>query len=183
MPDIGKTCRMENVTESGRAGGRHWSPWRKESRGDVLSGCGWGCFGCLAAPLLFVAFSVVVVLLPGRHWEKWSGFPEVLDGLRPGMTVEEAKAVFPAHCRFEEKERDWVPSHTWMADPGAVPARMLEVLPGDPKGFLLTWGALVTRISGGADVFFDNDGRLVGVHEIVWEDHFRWEAKWGTLKE
>ena len=160
------------------AEGRHWSPWRKEARGDVLSGCGGGCLGCLGLIFLFA-----VLLGPANRYEKWSGFPEVLDGLHPGMTVEEARAVFPGHCTFEEKEEDCFSYHTWVVSPEAVPVRMLHVLPGTPKNPVLSWGQFLTRFSGGANAFFDADGRLVGVQELAWDGHYVWQAKWGTLRK
>jgi hypothetical protein len=110
--------------------------------------------------------------------------PGSLDKLRPGMTVEEARAVFLEHCTFEEKEEDSFSSHTWVVSPDAVPVRVLRVEPGklsDNDSLLLSWGALMSR-EFGADLYFDGDGKLVGVHENAWEDG-TWKAPWGVLHE
>lgn len=149
---------------------------------EVAHGCGGGCLGCLGALAGLVVLGWVGLWLPANHYEKWSGFPGSLDKLRPGMTVEEAKAVFPAHCTFEEEETSEFGWHTWVTGQDAVPARKLTARAAEPESFLLMYGCFVAHFSDSAWLFFDADGGLVGVQELAWEDG-TWKAEWGELFE
>ena len=149
---------------------------------EVADGCGGGCLGCLGALAALVVLGWLVLYLPAAHYEKWSGFPGSLDKLRPGMTVEEAKAVFPSHCTFEEEETRWFVWHTWVTGEDAVPAKVLRAKAAEPTTALLMYGHFLAHFTDGADVYFDADGRLVGVHENAWEDGY-WRAEWGVLND
>lgn len=149
-------------------------------------GCAWGCGGCVAG--FFGCLAMLAALLwlvlgyPAKKYEKWSGFPGSLDKLRPGMTVEEARAVFLEHCTFEEKEENRFLSHTWVVSPEAVPVHVLRVEAGEPPTPLLIFGCFLAHFSSGANLYFDGEGKLVGVHENAWEDG-TWKAPWGVLHE
>ena len=122
----------------------------------------------------------------GRRYEQWSGFPGSLDKLRPGMTVEEARAVFPAHCKVWEKDADGWLARTWVVSPDAVPVRVMGVMHGalpDPCPLSLVLGQFKSTF--GAEVYFDGDGKLVGVHANGFEggECCTWKAPWGVLHE
>ncbi len=146
----------------------------------VAHGCGGGCLGCLGMLVLALVFGWAALWLPVKCYEKWSGIPEAMDSLKPGMSEEEARAVFPGHCLFEVEEIDHFFGRTWVANQDAVPSRVLKARAPEPTSKWLMWGFFVSHFDAGADVFFDAEGRLVGVHENAWEDG-HWVAKWGEV--
>ena len=151
---------------------------------EVASGCPGGCLGCFALLALLVLQVWFVFLLPTARYEKWSGFPGALDKLHPGMTEEEVRAAFPSHCTFEEENQDGFEYHTWVTSLDAVPMHTLKVEPGQdtmPSDLVMTFGAFLSHTFG-ANLYFDADGRLVGVHVIAWEDG-TWNAEWGMLND
>lgn len=158
-----------------------------------------GCTGTLAVALIFVVGTV--------FWKrdvKWNGFPEALDALQPGMTMEEARSVFPGNSLFAAEAADDFGERTWVADPEAVAVRVLHVEADDPEDGPLSrevsvsdrYGARNRGVasrrwfreedesgwSGGVDVYFDEAGRLVGVHEYM-QEAGNWRAGWGIRND
>jgi len=94
------------------------------------------------------------------------------------MTLEEVQNAFPADSLFETEGADGFGDHTWVADPGAEAVRVLHVgAGGEPKGAEDGDGP---RPGGGVDVYFDGEGRLVGVQGNEPEGR-HWRAPWGVL--
>jgi hypothetical protein len=128
--------------------------------------------------MVVVALVVAFVLLEGKRNARWHEYAEGLDELRPGMTEEEVRAVFPSSFAFEAESSDGFGSRTWVSDSEAVPARVLRVGPG--ARVEVEEGKEGEGGGDGAEVYFDEEGRLVGVRERAREGGF-WSSAWGML--
>ena len=151
---------------------------------------------------VLVALVAIAVFSPWKRDRKWNGFSEALDDLHPGMTMEEAGALFPANSMFSAEAADDFGEHTWVADPEAVAARVLHVEADEPEDLPCSreecvsdrsggWKRgggnrrpsceeFIPDWSGGVDMYFDEEGRLVGVQEYMSEPG-KWRAGWGVL--
>lgn len=177
---------------------------RRRTPATAAEGCGGGCLGCTGTLAVLVALVAIAVFSPWKRDGKWNGFSEALDDLHPGMTMEEAGALFPANSMFAAEAADDFGEHTWVADPEAVAARVLHVEADELEDLSLSRdGCALERCggrdrgfgrrrrareecvpdwSGGVDMYFDEEGRLVGVHEYMSEIG-KWRAGWGALHD
>ena len=178
------------------------TPHGKRTPTTAAEGCGGGCLGCTGTLALLLFFALLVVFSPRQRDGKWNGFSAALDDLQPGMTMEEAGALFPANSMFAVEAANDFGERTWVTDPEAVAARVLHVEADEPEDWVCSreGGELgrsggrkrgrgnrrrpdeegVSDWNGGVDMYFDEDGRLVGVHEYMSEVG-KWRAGWGTL--
>lgn len=146
-------------------------PVRKAPGGE--EGC-LGCAGMLVLPLLFVA---IALLFPGHRNRRHDGFPEALEDLAPGMSLAEARTVFPGNSSFETEAADEFEENAWVTHQDAEAAMVLHVEPEEARP---SREGDVPEPGGGVDVYFDENGQLVGVRERV-SKAGNWRAVWGVL--
>lgn len=136
--------------------------------GESPPGCGGGCLGCLGT--VAVVLVLAVMLFAERRNAKWNGYSQAMDELVPGMTEEEVRAMFPENSMFETENTDDFGCRTWVTDSEAAPRRVLRVGPREED----------TSTGGdfGAEVYFDESGKLVGVRNAAAKKG-GWTALWG----
>ena len=148
----------------------------------TAKGCGRGCLVGLsmlvALPLgLYAAISICASI-----YAAYFDLTPYLGRLRPEMTVEEARAVFPG--RFQVKEQNWDGYFvgTWVVDPERLGVKRLLVDTKEPSSTAEMWVRDLAGMYEYATVHFDAEGRLCGVDFSSYSNR-RWRAKWGTKYE
>jgi hypothetical protein len=148
----------------------------------TAKGCGRGCLVGLsmlvALPLgLYAAISICASI-----YAAYFDLTPYLGRLRPEMTVEEARAVFPG--RFQVKEQNWDGYFvgTWVVDPERPGVKRLVVDIKEPSSTAEMWVRDLAGMYEYALVHFDAEGRLCGVRFSSYANR-PWRAKWGTKYE
>ena len=143
--------------------------------GESSPGCERGCLGCLG--MVALALLVAAVLVVEKRNAKWNRYAEGMGELKPGMTEEEVRALFPGNYQFEAENTDDFGSRTWVPDAEAVPTRMLRVEPGAREREEAEEEEASSEEGFKAEIYFDRDGRLVGVRKNAPKGRFWRKAR------